>query len=282
MSQETIALVFDFDDTLAPCCTSGYLERQGVEPELFWQTEVQSLVDDGWDPIPAYLYGMIGASRAGRIPPMTKESLESWGPEVPLFNGVTGIFDRLRKHTASLNPSLNLEFYVISSGIGDIVRNTVIAPHFTDIWSCDFAYDENGHAHFPKRLVSFTDKTRYLFQISKGQIGPEARTRPFDVNLKVPSDERRIPLNQMIFVGDGYTDVPCFSLVKKRGGIAIGVYDGQDHTKWGRAWGFLEQNRVSNLAPTDYTEHSALSNALMMSIDSIANKISLAQSSYQG
>jgi hypothetical protein len=140
----------------------------------------------------------------------------------------------------------------------------------------------DGTVLFPKKIVSFTDKTRYLFHVQKGIFGPDFRGKPFDVNKKFDESSIRVPLNQMIFVGDGYTDIPCFSLVRKSGGIAIGVYDRENREKWGRAWGFIEDGRVSNLVPADYGEKSALSDSLIMAVESMASRISLAAHTYQG
>ena len=86
----------------------------------------------------------------------------------------------------------------------------------------------------------------------------------------------------MIFVGDGYTDIPCFSLIKQQGGVALGVYDRDKRERWGRAWGFIEQQRVSNLVPADYTEKSALANSLIMAVESMARKMELTRLTYQG
>ena len=131
---ETIAVVFDFDDTLAPDSTSGYLRRAGIgDLSSFWKKDVGSLMDADWDPVPAYLYQMIEASRGGRVPTITKASLEQWGKELPLHDGVHEMFERLRKVAKNANPRANLEFYLISSGIGDVLRNTAIAGQFTDI-----------------------------------------------------------------------------------------------------------------------------------------------------
>ena len=96
------------------------------------------------------------------------------------------------------------------------------------------------------------------------------------------AEDIRVPASQMIMVGDGYTDIPCFSLVRREQGIAIGVYDRKNRDRWGRAWGFIEDGRVSNLVPTDYREGSALSDSLMMAVESIASRISLASHTYQG
>ncbi|MCW5658872.1 MAG: haloacid dehalogenase-like hydrolase [Burkholderiaceae bacterium] len=279
MSQ-TIAVVFDFDDTLAPDSTSSFLESAGIDVPAFWRDEVQPLVANGWDPIPAYLYRMIELAKKGR--PITKAALVTWARKLKPFSGATRVFDRVRRHAKSIHENVRVEFYLVSSGIGDIVRNTRIAVHFDDIWTCDFHYDENEVIAFPKNVVSFTDKTRYLFQISKGVVGPGVRGKPFDVNKKVDAPKLHVPLDQMVFVGDGLTDVPCFSLVRKNGGIAIGVFDQHAKDKWGKAWGFIEDGRVSNLVPADFRKDSALSISLMMAVESMARKIRLREQTYQG
>ncbi len=278
----TIAIIFDFDDTLAPDSTTSFLANIGVDVHKFWKQEVQALIEADWDPVPAYLHQMINLSNSRPESPITSEAMAQWGKTVNYYAGVETVFDRLKAHAKKVNPMLNLEFYLISSGIGQILRHTSIAHHFEDIWACDFACDDTGAITFPKRIVSFTDKTRYIFHISKGIFGERSRGRPFDVNLKVDVEDLRVPGNQMIFVGDGYTDIPCFSLVRKGGGIAIGVYDSNNTDKWGRAWGFIEQQRVSNLVPADYSDRSALANSLMMAVESMARRIELTRLTYQG
>lgn len=277
---DTIAVVFDFDDTLAPDSTSSFLASLGVDVPSFWKLAVQPLIDDGWDPIPAYLYKMI--ELAQRDHNITKDALIAWGKKIKPFAGATRIFDRVRKHAVATHDKVNVEFYLVSSGIGDILRNTKLAQYFDDIWSCDFHYAANGRIAFPRNVVSFTDKTRYLFQISKGITGPQVRGQPFNVNKKVDPFKLRVPFDQMIFVGDGLTDVPCFSLIRKNGGIAIGVFDQHEKEKWGRAWGFIEDGRVSNLVPADFSKNSALSLSLMMAAENMARKIKLNAQTYQG
>ena len=283
--QETIAVVFDFDDTLAPDTTWGFLEYWGEDPSSFWRNRVDPLVQDGWDPIPAYLYTFIEASRAR--PPgerITKGCLASYGRLVRFHEGVTRIFGKLERQARSVHPDVRLEFYIISSGILEILLNTRIQRPFTRIWACNFLYHpQSQEILFPKNIISFTDKTRYLFQISKGFVGPEYNNRPFEVNRRVPAEQIRIPFNQMIYVGDGYTDIPCFSLIRKQKGIAIGVFDPTGHReKWRQAWEFIEEGRVSNLVPADYSKGSALEQSLLMAVDRMANDIALRKRTYQG
>lgn len=280
---ESIAVVFDFDDTLAPDSTSGYLSQAGIaDLSSFWKKDVASLTDDDWDPVPAYLYKMIEASQTERVPKITKENLVEWGKRLPLHEGVPGLFARLRKVAKDANPRANVEFYLISSGIGDILRSTSIANEFTDIWASEFAYGADGGISFPKKIVSFTDKTRYLFHIQKGLIGPQARGKPFDVNRKLKPEQIRIPINHMIFVGDGYTDIPCFSLVKKDGGVSIAVFDKTHGEKWGSAYQFVHDGRVSNLLSANYSEQSDLSIFLGMAVKKLATDIAVSSGTYQG
>jgi phosphoserine phosphatase len=281
--QETIAVVFDFDDTLAPDSTTGYLKRSGItDVTSFWKQEVSALTSNDWDPVPAYLFKMIEAWQVNRIPPITKESLMEWGRELSLHDGVQHLFERLRMAAKEVNPQANLEFYLISSGIGDILRTTAIALEFSDIWASEFHYDHEGRAIYPKKVISFTDKTRYLFYIQKGLIGPKFRGRPFDVNRKLKPEQIRIPMSQMIFVGDGYTDIPCFSLVKQHGCVSIAVFDRNHIEKWGNAYQFVQDGRVSNLHSADYSEKSDLMIFLGMAVRKMASDIAITSGTYQG
>lgn len=266
-----IAVIFDFDDTLAPDSTSGFLTSIGIDADWFWSHRVQRLLDDGWDPIPAYLFEMLEESNAaqptGRI---TRTRLQEWGRQIEFYPGVKTMFRTLRRTAREIDDAFDVEFYLISSGIGDILRSTSIADEFTDLWACDFHYNEGGEIVYPRNIVSFTEKTRFLFQISKGLVGPEFRTRPGEVNRKVPSGSFEIPFSQMIVVGDGHTDVPCFSLVKRYGGYAFGVYDPDHPGKWGRAFEFVKERRVASLYTANYRRKGDLLNALIMAIKDIA------------
>lgn len=274
-----IAIIFDFDETLAEDSTTSFLESIGINTDDFWKNDVQELLNTEWDPIPAYLYKMVEYSQKDNK--ITIDSFRKHGKKIKFFKGVPRLFTNLKKHVQNKS-DIELEFYIISSGIGEILRSTTIAKYFTEIWACDFFYNENGEIVFPKKIVSFTDKTRYLFHISKGLIGKDSKNRPFEVNRKFDQSKYRIPFKQMIFVGDGYTDIPCFSLVKKMEGISIAVYDKKNINKWGTAWDFVEQDRVINLVPADYSKDSALVNSLKMAIDSIIKKKELADKVYQG
>jgi phosphoglycolate phosphatase-like HAD superfamily hydrolase len=282
MANTTIALIFDFDDTLAADATSALLASRGVDLAPFWDS-VKALYQSGWDPVPAYLFKVLEESRTNTIAgPITRDVLQAAGRSVSFFSGVETLFERLRTFAANNCPAVTLEFYLVSSGIAELLRATPIASNFKNIWACDYSFNDVGEISYPKNIVSFTDKTRYIFQIAKGIVGADAHGQPFAVNKAVPEDALRVPFSHMIFVGDGYTDIPCFSLVRSKGGVAFGVYDPNRPHTWAKAWGYVADNRVSNLVPADYSESGALWHNLQMAIAKIASDISLQQRAYQG
>ncbi len=277
----TIAVIFDFDDTLAPDSTSGYLDHIGEDVPKFWHESVDPLVKDGWDPVTAYIYRLIELSKSK--PPgrrITRQTLTDFGDVIPYYTGVPDLFSNLKKEarliTKETKIDISLEFFIISSGLDEILQALSIRKHFTATWGNKLLYTGiDEEITFPKSIISFTDKTRYLFQISKGITGEEFAGRPFEVNKKLAPDNYAIPFTQMIFVGDGYTDVPCFSLVKKYGGIPLAVYDKKKRERWSRAWQFSEDNRVMQFASTDYRRSSDLYSLLVMSIERIATGIAI-------
>jgi hypothetical protein len=270
---KTIAIIFDFDDTLAHDSTTDFLLSLGIDMSIFWGIDNPKLLDAGWDPIPAYMYQMIEWSRSQAIEnKITRKNLETFGKNVRLFDGVQRLFGKLSEFVNKTDPSFTIEYYIISSGIGDLIRKSKIAKNIREIFASDFHYNDNDEICYPKKIVSFTDKTRYIFQISKGFVGPEFANKPFEVNRKIPNSDMRIPLKNMIFIGDGYTDVPCFSLLNKSGGTAFAVYDKNNSEKKHRAWGFIEDGRVKNLHSAKYTQDSDLLCSIEMSIISIIAK----------
>lgn len=266
------AVVFDFDDTLAPDTTSSFIGSLGVDVGDFWEKTNARIRLEHWDPIPVYLYQMLELSRnGGEKTRITRDKLAEFGRQVSFHNGVTRLFGHLRKHVEEQDPDARLEFYLLSSGIGEILRHTRIAGNFKEIWACEYLYGDRGEIVFPKNVVSFTEKTRFLFQISKGQIGEEARANPFMVNERV-QDGFRIPFANMIYVGDGYTDIPCFSVVRRGGGEAFGVYDMERESKRAKAWGFVRDKRVTQLLPADFGAKSALLDQLKMALTEMVRR----------
>jgi hypothetical protein len=271
--QPRVAVAFDFDGTLAPDSTTGFLRDRGVDVDAFWSEGVEPRVREGWDPVPAYLYGIWALARSpegrGRF---TREAFRDFGGRMELFPGVVEIFDSLKQRLAARHPEIELEFYLISSGIGEILRSCSIAREFVRVWASDFLYDESGGLEFPRNIVSFTDKTRFLFELSKGIAATGGPGEPFAVNRRVPPEQWRIPLRQVVFVGDGYTDIPCFQIVRRSGGVAIGVYEEGRRRETGDL-GLLADERVSDLVPADYRAGSVLRGLLENAVDTIAGRV---------
>lgn len=277
---KNIAIIFDFDDTLAHDSTSSLLKSMGVDLNTFWQIENKKLIDNCWDAVPAYMYQMIRLSHSQPINnKITRKKIESYAKNIIFFDGVTRLFKYLRDFSAKHDSSFNIEYYIISSGLGDLITKTKIAKYMKDIFASDFSYNEEDEIEFPKKIVSYTDKTRYIFQISKGFVGSDYKNKPFEVNKKVDANKLAIPLSNIIFIGDGFTDIPCFSLLSQSGGTALAVYDRENIEKKYKAWSFIEDGRVKNLHSTNYKKGSDLVNSIEMSILSIINK---SKTAYQG
>ncbi len=274
-----MAIVFDFDDTLAPDTMSGFLESCGLKSDEFWGKRVQPLLKDGWDPIPAAFYCLVQESKSRKkSDKITRERFVEYGQSLQLFDGVHEMFERLRWTAHDVNPDMELEFYLVSSGIGDIIRSTSVVREFKAMWSCEFHYDESGEIAFPRQIISHTEKTRFLHELSCGIDKLREQDEPFVIAHDVPEDELHVPVNQIVYVGDGFTDIPCFSMINRGKGVAIGVYHDGQKDKWG-AGIQSDTERVSNVAEADYGEDSELMESLVLSVKSVGYSIELRERS---
>src|SRR5215813_3319127 len=222
--QNTIAVIFDFDDTLTDDSTTKLLEHYHIDPNDFWQNRAKSLVNAGWNPTLAYLKLLLDNVGDGKPFGLLKnEDLRTFGASLRFYGGLPELFNELRaimgKHNVS-HPSI--EFYIISGGLEEIIKGSSIASQFDGIWGCRFAEQDGAVKHI-MNAISFTEKTRYLFEINKGL--NRSKPAPYAVNKEFAPDERRIPFSNMIYIGDGLTDVPCFSLLNLNGGRGFGVFD---------------------------------------------------------
>ncbi|HAA32903.1 MAG TPA: haloacid dehalogenase-like hydrolase [Cyanobacteria bacterium UBA8553] len=271
-----IALAFDFDDTLVPDTFDNLIESCGFDYQVFRKERVQPLIDNGWEPILRRFYSLIQESKQRDQDKITKEYLTKFGQELAPFDGVPEMFKRLRQSAKTIVPDIEVEFYLITCGMVEIARHTCIAPEFTAMWGCEFYYNEEGEIEFLKQLVSHTEKTRYLFQLAKGIDNPNQDGQMF-VYRDVPPEELHVPLTQVIYVGDGASDIPCFSLMNEENGVAIGVYKGSTVQDWNREVKLSASQRVANIAEADYREDSELMRSLTLAVESMCKQISLAQ-----
>jgi phosphoglycolate phosphatase-like HAD superfamily hydrolase len=269
-----IALVFDFDDTLAPDSFRSLLESIGLDEGTFRAERIQPLLHAGWESILARFYCLIEESRSRTKEKITAEHLARVGQATGFFDGVPEMFDRLRHCATAIVPDVAVEFYLLTSGFIEIPLATSIANEFHQMWGCEFHFDEQGGIAFPKLIVAHPEKMRYLLQLAKG-LGGDGANDPTDVYRPVPEDEWHVPLNQMIYVGDGASDMPVFTFLHERQGLAIGVFKGESAADWDGLEEMHTDRRVQNLAAVDYGEESELMQSLTLAVESICKQIAL-------
>lgn len=266
----TLGLIFDFDDTLAPDSTTQLLTKYGIDTEEFWFSEFPSRVEDGYDPTVAYLSLLVEKVGSNRpLGELTLEDLGTLGTELSetLYPGLPELFDDLNGIVDEYD-NVRIEYYIVSEGLKPIIRETAIADRCTAVYGSQLATDSDGVVESIQRPISFTDKTRYLYEINKGITPETARENPYKVNTQFDADERQIPFENMIYVGDGITDIPCFSLVKDRGGRVFGVIDNEEGSAKQRAIRDIgSPRRAGNLNRPSYGESGRLGSLLRLTIE---------------
>ena len=258
-----IGILYDFDKTL---CTTDmqeydFIKNLGMTSEAFWGEAAAITATHEVEKILAYMLVMIKKCKEKGIP-LTEEYLRSCGQHVELFNGVLTWFDRINEYGRS--QGVEIEHYIISSGTYEIIQGTPIAKYFKRIYACRYMYDENGEALWPALAINYTLKTQYIYRISKGTLDVTD-----DYNLNRVQDEslRRIAYHNMIYIGDGLTDIPCMKLVKERGGKSIALYPegNREHVK-----PLVEDARINYVCVADYSPDSPLEKIVKLMIEKMA------------
>lgn len=197
----------------------------------YWK-EVDVLVRQGWDPSLAYMKRILDLMDEGALPELTNKGLRDFGNQLRPYPGIPEMFEELRELVNRVpffkDKGIKIEYYVISGGLEEIIRASKIQGNgnLRDFWGCNFHADPNtGKLSFPRTSMSFTEKTRCLFQINKGFVGPRYRGKPGKVNEPMPEQKRPIPFSNMIYLGDGLTDIACMRVLEKFGGKCFGVFD---------------------------------------------------------
>ncbi|MCC7426388.1 MAG: haloacid dehalogenase-like hydrolase [Alphaproteobacteria bacterium] len=266
-----MAIAYDFDGTLAPgnMQEHQFLPDIKVTPEAFWN-EVKSIAKQSQaDQILVYMNEMIRRSSQAKAP-VRKEDFLAKGRNIALFRGVDEWFSRITKY--GKERKIQIEHYIISSGNDEIIKGTKIWRFFTGVYASKFLFDENGVAFWPALAVNYTTKTQYLFRINKGahDLSDER-----SVNKFTPKENRPIPFENMIYIGDGSTDIPCFRLVRDQGGLSMAVF--QPRTKKARqtANDYLTDGRVDCVVPAEYTDGSKIDRVVKARIDYVAARARL-------
>lgn len=246
-----IAILYDFDKTL--CTTDmqdySFIPSLGYTPEEFWQIANSFGRQNRMDAVLAYMYTMIRECRKKGVR-LDREYLVNAGRAIELFPGVKDWFRRINAFGESIG--VEVEHYVISSGLREIIEGSGISHEFREIYAGEFYYDEEGLASWPKLDVNFTNKTQFVYRINKGVLDV-AEDRA--LNASMPDDSKRVPFTNMIYIGDGLSDVPCMKMMRAYGGEAIAVY--QQSNRSG-VEDLLRRGRVDFIFPADYREGGAL------------------------
>lgn len=277
LTRNKIAIAFDFDDTLVPDTYDSLIEDLGFDTATFRKERYESLQAVGWDGIPARFFSLINESNNRESDAkITREYLEKFGQQLQPFAGVSDMFARLQKTATAIDSEITIEFYLITSGFVEVARKTNIAKHFKGMWGCEFHYSETGEIEFLKRSLTHAEKPRYLYYISRG-INQHSDQDLLFVYDDVPQNELAIPLSQIIYVGDGTSDIPCFAMLNREGGIPIAVYKQGTPDDWTQSYQPSQGERVINLARADYSRDSELMRSLTLAVESICKKIQLQQ-----
>jgi phosphoserine phosphatase len=255
------AIVYDFDGTLARgnIQEHTFLPDMGIPKKKFWADVQDEAKSTDSDEILVYMRKMLEAAEA-RGKPLKRSALREHGRSLPLFEGVSGWFDRINAHATAIG--LSLEHYVVSSGIHEMIEGCEIAESFKHIFASKFIYDKDGVAIWPGIAINYTTKTQFLFRINKGVINNWDNR---SVNKWIKMDERPIPFERMIFIGDGDTDIPSMKMVRLQKGHSIAVFDPEAWPKDGsgseaqeKVFKLISEDRVHFVVPADYRNGSQL------------------------
>ncbi len=264
--QATVALIYDFDGTLAPGNMQEYdfIPAVGKSNKEFW-SEANSLAEEqDADGVLTYMWRMIQEARSKGLS-LRREAFRESGRKVQLYHGVSEWFGRINAYGAA--HGVRVVHYINSSGLKEIIEGTPIAAEFRKIYACSFLYDVDGVAYWPAVAVNYTNKTQFIFKINKGV---ESVYDAQLVNRYVEEEKRPVPFRHMIYVGDGTTDIPCMRLVKNYGGHSIAVYNPEQKGARRELNTLIRDNRVNHVCPADYTEGSEIDQLVRTIIDKIA------------
>jgi 2-hydroxy-3-keto-5-methylthiopentenyl-1-phosphate phosphatase len=263
-----IALLYDFDKTLSykDMQEYGFFDDLQIEDaKTFWEYVKQKAEKEEMDHILTYLHEMIVQTQLRGIK-LSRDLLGKYGSHIEFYPGVNEWFEHINQ--VALEQSIELEHYIISSGLKEIIEHTPIASYFKKIYACEYLYDDNGQAIWPKLSVNYTIKTQFLYRINKGilEINNDS-----DLNRYQKEEDRPIPFSHMIYIGDGFTDVPSMKLVKMNGGHAIAVVPyGKKTTEESQT--LYEDRRVDFVCEADYRKGQEIDQIIQAIFKSLVAK----------
>ncbi len=268
--KKKVAIMYDFDETLAPGNMQEYafIPNLKISKEEFWKAASDFAKEHNMDSILSYMYMSIKLVKEKKLK-ISREEFFNQGKMITFFEGVESWFKRINEFGNSLG--LEVEHYIISCGLKEIVEGTLIAKEFKRIFACNFAYDsETKQPIWASQAINFTSKTQYIYRIRKNQL--DKLYDAYELNEYVEDRSSLLPYTNMIYVGDGETDVPCMKTVKIYGGHSICVYNPHSEKKEKIAKKLFKDGRVNFIAPACYSENSKMDNIVKDLLKEIALK----------
>ena len=232
----TIAIICDCDATLVSDTTEFLLEENGQDLKKFWDNIAKNFIQKGWDPPQAYLHEILRLMKDGTIKQNSPEEMKKLAEKIKPYNGVDTFIKELQQYVSGepscIKSGISIEGYIISAGIEDFVKSCSFAVQFKDIFASNYSIDSaTGKYDAISSTVTFTEKTKFLYAINKGINKDNLRKYPYLVNNSIKNEQRRIPFRNMIYIGDGPSDIPCFSAVRSNDGHCIGIMNTQNPEK---------------------------------------------------
>ena len=269
MKNTTVALVYDFDETLSTTYMQDYvlIPELGMTPKTFWKKANQWSIDNCADQITGSMYYFMKTAKEKGIK-LTRENFHYCGTLVKYYEGVETWFERINQYGKQLG--LQIEHYIISSGYEEILEGASIYKYCKDVFGCSYAFGEDSTPVWPARVINYSTKVQYLSKINKGLGKLDDKL----VNEYMEDSKRRIPFHRIVYFGDGMTDIPSMKLVKTRGGNAIAVYKPKSSQRE-KAIKLLKDKRVNFALPADYREGTSLDIVVKTILDKIATERNL-------
>ena len=257
MSKPIVAIMYDFDKTLSTTDMQNYsfIPNLQMTPEEFWGETGKFTESQGVERILSYMFMMIKKAKEKGIK-ITREYLRECGKNIQFYPGVSTWFKRINKYAEE--KGVIVEHYLVSSGTIEIVEGCSIYPEFTKAYGCEYYY-ENDEPVWPKLAINYTQKTQFFFRIAKGAVDVTNDNAVNEKNLKL-----RIPYRNIVYMGDGMTDIACMTLVKKNGGTSIAVYPEKD---WEKVKHIYNDGRLSYYCRADYSAGSQMEQMIKLIID---------------
>lgn len=273
-----IAIVYDFDGTLTPQPMQEYtvLPEIGIEDGMvFWEEVARESKRTKGEGIVTYMRLMLEKSRAARFP-VKADKLARLAAKIKYYPGVSTYFGRINSYVQKAFPGVVLRHYVISAGLKEIISGANIAKYFHRVFACEYYYDEYDAAVFPNVIVNDTLKTQFIFRINKGR-----EELHQDINSHMAMAERPIPFQNILYIGDGMTDVPCMTVIRKNGGYAIAVFKKSKANGKQICQELLHAKRVDFIAAADYRSDSELVRLIKLLLQNMVAGIKYGKESFE-